>query len=338
MKAHTRTAGLGMTPALKAHLMVLAGAVCISFAAFFVKDAPMDPSMVAFYRLLFGSAALFAVAVIRGERLIPSKPALSIIMLAGFLFCCDLLTWHASIVLVGPGIATILANFQVLFLAIYGVVFLKERMSFAQKAAIPLALIGLSLLLGLHEKALPQDVWRGVGLCLLSALFYTGYILTLRRSQSMKVRLGPVANMAWVSFFACVFVCVFCAGKGISFEIPDVRTVIVLAALGVLCQSLGWLLLSLGLPHLPPFRAGLIMLTQPALAYTWDVIFYGTATNLVNVGGAVFAIVAIGLGILSRPKPSAGTEPEDEPMLRASMHPAGESGRLEPIRDDRDDS
>lgn len=324
----------GLSPTLKGHLLVLSGAVCISFAAFFVKDAPVEPSMVAFYRLVFGAAALFGVACARRERLGAAWSVLRVVLLAGFLFACDLLTWHEAIVLVGPGIATILANFQVLFLALYGVFFLKESLTRAQKIAMPLALVGLALLLGLHEKSLPPHVLAGVALCLLSALFYSAYILTVRTSQSAVAKLEPVSNMFWVSLSACVCVGVYCLGTGASFAVPDFRTLAVLALLGIVCQSLGWLLLSLGLPYLPPFRSGLLLLAQPALAYLWDVVFYGAEAGLVNVCGAALAILAIGLGILSpqkRRRTDAGDEPLSPPV---SVHPAGESGRFKRMEDE----
>lgn len=320
------TIGRRLSPSLKGHLLVLAGSVCISFAGFFVKDATIDVSMVAFYRLLFGTITLFAIAFLRGEKVTAPPKVLKVVWLAGFLFCCDLLSWHASIVYLGRGIATILANFQVFLLALYGVFFLKERLTRLQKTAMPLALFGLTLLLGLHDAGLPKHIAKGAALCLMSAVFYAAYILVLRRSQSTTIKLGPVTNMAWVSISACVFVGVFCVGTGVSFEIPDLRTVFILAALGILCQSLGWLLLSMGLPYLAPFRAGLIMLAQPALAFLWDMLIYGTVTGPINIFGAALAIAAIGMGILSKPKAPSGVTQEQ--VLQTSLHPAGESGRF----------
>lgn len=326
----TRESSAGLSPSLKGHILVFAGAACISFAGFFVKDASIDVSMVAFYRLAFGSIALFLVAVARREKVAAAPNALRVTALAGILFCCDLLTWHKSIVYLGPGIATILANFQVFFLALFGVVFLKDRLTWAQKAAMPLAILGLVLLLGLHKGEMPEFVVKGSVLCLFSALFYSSYILSVRRSQSTVTKLGPVTNMAWVSFFACAGVGVFCLATGVSFSLPDWRTVGALAALGVLCQSLGWLLLSLGLPHLAPFRAGLIMLVQPALAFLWDMLFYGTATGFSNIFGAVLAISAIGMGIFSGNMKGKSAEAKREASVRLSIHPAGESGRFFP--------
>lgn len=282
---------------MKGYLLVFAGAVCISFAAFFVKDASVNPSAVAFYRLLFGAAALFVVALFQRVRIRPHRETLWIMVLAGAFFCGDLLFWHESIVIVGPGIATILTNFQVIFLALYGALFLGEKLSLPQKLSVPLALAGLALLLGLHETGIPPMILKGAAFGLMSALFYSGYVLSLRQSQLFAVRLAPVANIAWVSLFACLFVGLYCVVTGHSLVIPDVRTGLTLAALGVFCQSIGWFLLSLGLPRLQPFTAGLIMLAQPGLAFIWDILFYGTATGFVNILGACLTTVAIGMGI-----------------------------------------
>ncbi len=295
-------------------VFVLSGAFCISFAAFFVKGAPIDSSMVAFYRLFFGAIALFIAALIQKAPLRIPRQCVGIIVLAGALFSGDLIVWHKSILYVGPGIATIIANFEVILLAVFGVVVLKERLSLPQKLSAPLALVGLAFLLGIHTQALPPGTVTGVLLALLSACFYAAYVLTLRRTQSIGLRMAPVANMAWVSLFCCIFTGLFCLGNGVSFGIPDIRTGVILAVLGIVCQSLGWVLLSIGLPHLTPFRAGLLMLTQPALSYLWDSLFYGTATEPLNIFGAILAIAAIGMGIYS----PAGKDHRPTPETTAS--------------------
>lgn len=289
------------TPSLfrRGYLPVLAGAVCISFAAFFVKGSAIHPSAIAFYRLFFGMLALFIVAVISGARLKPDAPMMRIITLAGLFFCGDLLSWHESIVIVGPGIATILTNFQVIILAFYDALVLKSRIRWQQYLAIPVALVGLALLMDLHEEALPPGALLGAGYGLLSAFFYSCYIVTLRRTQCLPNRLPAVSNIAWVSLMAATFVGLFCVIAGIPMRIPDVKSLVAVASLGIFCQSLGWLLLSTGLPHLTPFRAGFLMLLQPALSFIWDMLIYGTATKPINILGAVLALVAIGLGMMA---------------------------------------
>lgn len=290
----------------RGYLPVLCGAVCISFAAFFVKGASMDSSAIAFHRLAFGAGAMFLIAAAKRERLLPPRRPLLFIALCGLLFGTDIIAWHKCILLVGPGIATILTNFQVIFLAVFGVFLFGDRMNWPQRLSIPLALGGLTLLLGLHESALPPEILHGTGLGMLSALFYALYILSIRKSLTVPGKLDPVANVAWVSLAGAFFVGVFCLAGGSSLVIPDFQAGLTVAALGICCQALGWLLLSMGIRHLPPFTAGLLMLLQPALAYVWDYLAYGTATSVVNILGAVVAIAAIGMGIYAPKKEKQG--------------------------------
>ncbi|MCD8141087.1 MAG: DMT family transporter [Planctomycetaceae bacterium] len=288
-------------------LLVLAGSFCISFAAFFVKGAPIDSSAVAFYRFLFGAAAMFAVAVLQRSSLKPSRRLLPFIVMAGLFFIGDVLLWHKSILLLGPGVATIVINFEVIFLALFGVVFLKERLSLQQKPAIPFALLGLALLLGVFEHGLPETAAVGTAFALVASLFYTAYILTVRRTQMLPEKMNPVANMAWITTVTCIGTFGVCTATGVSLHVPDVQTLATLAVLGVFCQSFGWVLLSLGLPLMSPFRAGILMLTQPAMSYLWDCIVYGTATGPLNIVGAIMAIVAIGMGIKNPDKKKGST-------------------------------
>lgn len=296
----------GHTSVRKAHLLVFAGAFCISFAALFVQGSAMDPSMVAFYRLLSGGVALFAFALIRRDRVMPSFAMLKVFGLAGLFFAGDLIVWHEAIIRLGPGLATIAANFQVFLLALHGTLFLGEKLSWRHKVAMPLAILGLFMIIEINPANLPDHMAVGLVLCLVAAFFYSSYILTLRKSLMLQEHLSPVANMALVSFVATGAIFVFCVTRGVSFVIPDMQTGLCVAGLGIFCQAVGWVLLSLGLPHLPPSRAGLIMLAQPALSFLWDILFCGRVTGAVGYFGAATAIFAIWLGVSGPMKKNQG--------------------------------
>ena len=107
-------------------LQVTGGAVMISFSAVFVKAAHVGPTMAGFYRVLFGGLVLALILKIRRERLFRGLTPLILTMVCGLLFSLDLTFWHRSIGYVGPGLSTLLANFQVFFLAFYGAVILRE--------------------------------------------------------------------------------------------------------------------------------------------------------------------------------------------------------------------
>ncbi len=285
--------GLPLAPLLR----VLLGGVIISFAPVFVRLTEVGPSASAFYRVLFGGIGLLLVALVHGERLHLRRGVWGIVFGAAFFFALDLEVWHRSILYIGPGLSTILGNFQVFILALVGVVFFGERLSLRLVMAVPLALGGLWLLVGVDVNNLVEGTIPGVVMGLLTAVFYSGYILALRRSQGMDGRLPLVMNMAMVSLVTALFCGVAGTISGASFAIPTLRDGGYLVAYGLLCQGLGWVLLSSALPQLPAAVAGLVMLIQPTLAFVWDMLFFDRPTGPLGIMGACMAIVAIGMGI-----------------------------------------
>ncbi|MFV0422374.1 DMT family transporter [Oleidesulfovibrio sp.] len=282
---------------IKALLRVMAGAVMISFSAVFVNVLDTSPSASAFYRVFFGGIALLAVALWRKEKLTTAPVVLATIFGAGVFFMLDLECWHRSILYIGPGLATILGNFQVFFMAFVGAVFFREALSLRLVVALPLAIFGLWLLVGVDINDLDETIVMGVVFGLLTAVWYTGYILLLRRSQRMASKMPVMMNMALVSLCTAVACGASLLLQGLPFAIPDATNASYLIGYGVLCQGVGWLLLSSGLPMLPAAVAGLVMLTQPTLSFVWDVLFFGRPTGPLGLLGAAMAITAIWMGL-----------------------------------------
>ncbi|HEY1992507.1 MAG TPA: EamA family transporter, partial [Gammaproteobacteria bacterium] len=92
---------------------LIVGAVMISFSAVFVKLVHVPPTVSGFYRVFFGGVILLAVVLWRHEHPRLDRASWIKLLLAGLCFALDLFFWHRSILYVGPGVATLLANFQV---------------------------------------------------------------------------------------------------------------------------------------------------------------------------------------------------------------------------------
>ncbi|WP_148895091.1 EamA family transporter [Geothermobacter ehrlichii] len=54
---------------------------------------------------------------------------------------------------------------------------------------------------------------------------------------------------------------------------------------GLLSTTIGWLLLSSAIQHVPATLAGLFLLLQPALALVWEVVVFGKPTGLIEATG-----------------------------------------------------
>ncbi|MEE9269391.1 MAG: DMT family transporter [Candidatus Krumholzibacteria bacterium] len=275
---------------------LLVGATLISFSPVFVKLSNVGPTMAGFYRTLFGGVFLLLVVVVRGEALWRGRRPFLMACAAAVLFAVDLSFWHRSIHYIGPGLSTIMGNFQVFFLAAFGVFVFKEKVDWKYLVSIPLAITGLFMLVGVDWSALESSYKRGIYFGLVTALTYAVYVLVLQKSQSDARRLSAAANLVIISLGTAAIMGVEGYVQGESFRIPDGRSWLSMIAYGVLCQGLGWIIISRALVKVEASRAGLILLLQPTLAFLWDVLFFSRPTGIVDAGGALLALAAIYLG------------------------------------------
>ncbi len=288
-----------MNPSLRAGLWETGGAILISFAAIFARLAEVAPTTSAFYRMVFGAAG-FGLLLLFDKRL---RKGMSSGWLASILialcFTADLWFWHRSIAYIGPGLATLLANFQVFVLTTVGLIWLKERVGWRFAAGLSLAMLGLWLLFGRDWTLLPPDGRIGVLFGLLTALAYGAYLLTLRAAQIRKPDLKPEARLLQVSLCCALILGFINALEGQSFSIPDTRSLLALIALGLFCQVLGWLLITRGMPGLAASVLGLLLLLQPSLSIVWDMLIFGLRLDPIQLAGSAVALLGIYLGFRS---------------------------------------
>lgn len=287
-------------------LRVLAGAVLISFAAVFVSLSGVASAPAAFYRLVIGSAALMALAVLRGERLRLEPRFVAYVLLAGLSFAADLVVWHLSIYRVGPGIATLLPNFQVILMMFAGWLIWRERLTWRVTLAVGLAVGGLILLLMAAPEAGHLRFLDGIAYGLGAAIAYTAYLLFLRLAGGSASRQAPAFFIGLVSIVAAVGAGSWVVIRGESFHVAFGMAWLWLAFYGLGCQALGWLLISTGLPRMPAALAGLLLLLQPTLTFAWDHLIFGRRFTLLELAGAALALVGLYLGLRWRSSRRAG--------------------------------
>ncbi len=281
-------------------LQLSVGATMISFSAVFVKLAQVGPTMAGFYRMLFGGLMLSALLILRRKPLFHGIRSTLTLLVCGLFMALDLTLWHRSIHYVGPGLATLLANFQVFFLVVFGIAALGERFTWKLAFAIPLAMTGLYLLVGVNWNALGATYKAGVLLGLGAALVYSAYLLTLRKSQSGSPKGSSLSVIAVISLFTALIMGAEAWVQGESFIIPDLGSWGALLGYGLMGQTLGWVTLSKGLPKVEASSAGLILLLQPTLSFVWDILLFSRPAIPVEMIGAMIALAAIYLGTSGR--------------------------------------
>lgn len=274
-------------------LAALLGAMCIAFSGIFYVAADVSPSTATVFRCLFGLPILVLVGLQERGRYgpLPRRTA-GLAMVAGVFFAGDLLFWHHAIEAVGAGLATVLANTQVLVVGFVAWVLFGERPSRSVLLAVPVILIGVVLISGvIGAGAFGADPALGVVLGLLTALCYSGYLLVIRRgSRDLRRPAGPVA-IATASTAAVATVIGLAMGD---LDLtPPPESLAWLAMLGVTSQSAGYLLISLSLPRLPAIVTSIILLSQPVTTVILAVVLLGERPSIWQLLGVALVIGGI---------------------------------------------
>ncbi len=261
-----------------------------------MKLVDVSPTTSGFYRVAFGGAALTIYLALRGQPLRLSRWTWGMLMVAALFFALDLWFWHRSINYVGPGLSTLLANFQVFIMMFAGIVIFGQPPRAVQIIAVPLALLGLGLIVGLDWGALPADYRLGIIFGLLTAVAYAGYLLTMRSIRARAVPGLPTREVAVVSVAVAVMLALSAIVEGESLAIPTIADAGWLLAYGLLSHCLGLIFIASSLPQVTTTEAGLALLLQPTLSFVWDVLFFARPMTMIELLGAAIALFAIYLG------------------------------------------
>ena len=290
-------ATLGRRPVLAA----LLGALCIAFSGPLVRLADVPPSSAAVFRCLLALPvlALLARREDRDHGRLPARTRWTAAA-AGAFFACDLVLWHHTIDAVGAGLATVLGNLQVLVVAVVAWWLLGERPHAGLVAAVPVLLLGVTLVSGaLGGETYGRDPRLGVLLGLATSVAYAGFLLVLR---SGAARPAPAGRAAAV-------------GVGVGrrrrdrlgavlgeLALPDARSLAWLAVLALTAQVCGWLLITSSLPRLPAALTSVLLLAQPAAALAVSAVVLDEAPTAVQLGGAAAILAGVVLATATRPR------------------------------------
>lgn len=273
-----------------------AGAALISTTSIFVRWAHVAPTVSAFYRMLFGGVMLVVLLSVRREWRPFSVRDLVWLLLPALAFAADLILWHRSIRDIGPGLATLVANFQVFIMAIVGVIFYREHLSLRFAFGLVLALLGLWLLVGVDWNSFTPQFRIGVYFGLLTGVAYAVYLLSLRRVQMRRMHLGA-SQVLCLNSLLCALVLALVVGlEGSGYAIPDAQSWLALLGLGLFGQVLGWVLIARAMPQLPASLVGLLLLLQPALSFVLDVILFARPTSGLDWLGLALSLLGIFIG------------------------------------------
>lgn len=286
----------------------LLGALMISFSAIFFALSDTSPTTGAFFRAAYAIPVLVVVWLVGRDR--DHRPAKRrwLAVAAGLALGADVVAWHTSIEFIGAGLATLIANTQVIFVALGAWLLLGEKPRRATLVAIPVILVGVAMVSGLGQgDAFGQDPVRGTVFALLAAMFYASFILGFRHSNDEQApAAGPLLEATVGLLFASLIIGLVGQNLDLSFSWPSHGWLI---ALAVGAQVVGWLLIGYALPRLPAAETATIILIQPALTLMWGAVIFDERPSTVQILGALVILGGVSFVALVRARRQADIEP-----------------------------
>lgn len=279
------------------HVLGLFAAVVISFSAIMIRLADVSPSTAAFFRPFYALPliALLYVATRRYDTRSAGRRWACLI--AGGLMGVSFTLWNYSIGYVGAGLATVLGNTQVVFVALVGWLALRERPPVGALVAAPLVFGGVVLVSGVgRPDAYGAEPVLGVLFGLANALSYATFLLVFRRAARGLAR--PSGPLLDATIGAAVATFVLGVLTDPAFDLmPSWPAHGWLALLAVGSQVLGWWIILTVLPRLPALDTSVLLLVQPVLTVVWGRVWFAELLSPLQWAGV--ALVVLGVAVMT---------------------------------------
>ncbi len=292
-------------------LIAALGAACISSSAILVTLSGASAVTTAFFRCALALPVLAPLAIWEQRRL-GRRPLRNraTALAAGLFLAVDLVLWNHAIADVGAGVATVLGNLQVVFVAGLAWLTLGERPGRRLVAMLPVVLAGVVLVSGMvggdsHVSGLRSAA--GIGFGVATSAAYACYLLILRTSAGANRHVaGQLADATAGATAGTLAIGLAVGGLHLDLAWSSLRWLIVLA---LVSQTAGWLLITASLPRLPAALSSLLLLLQPAAALLLADVVLGERPAWVQVTGAALVCVGVlvatmGSRALAPPGPS----------------------------------
>jgi drug/metabolite transporter (DMT)-like permease len=295
---------------------LLCGAVGIGFAPVLVRLSEAGPVSTAFYRLFFALPVLWIWMesvqwgdkksaateprtigeTIPSSRLPARASATWLFAAAGFFFAGDLAFWHWSIRLTSVANSTLLTNFAPFLVMIGARILFAERITPALLGGLLVASAGGALLVGASLQVSPEHVWGDL-LALVTAVFYAGYLLTIKY---LRRSFGTAAIMARSALVTCPLLLLVAWVSGEELYVTTIRGWVVLITLALVSHVGGQSLIAYALAHLRASFSSISLLLQPVVAAILAWIILHEPLGVMQAAGGL--VILAGIVIASRGK------------------------------------
>lgn len=302
------------------YLALVSGILALTFSSLFIRWADAPGIVTAFYRMALASIA-FLPFVLRSINKNPENRSgllrwLPIILLGGLFTALDHATWAVALGMTKVANATFFNNIAPLWVALFALIFLKERQKLIFWLGLFLTLAGAGVIFG-YDLIYNPHLSRGDLLGILSSFFYCGYFLV---TQMGRKHLNTLIYVWGVTTVAAVVLLVANLVAQNPFTGYSTNTYLSFFGAALISQVIGYLSVGYALGHLPASIVSPTMIAQPMLTAVIAVPLAGEPLHISVILGGV--LVLGGIYLVNQREAKTPTPPPDDDYQRATCSSA----------------
>ena len=274
---------------VKGIFLLLIGASMLGGSGIFVKLSDSSPSLIAFYRSLFALPFLYAWMKFEerndSAKIIWDKKTFFFLVLGGLCFALDMSIWNWSLTFTSVANATLMANIAPVFVVIFGVLFLGYKIEISFIVTLLLALMGVFLVILPGE----QIMVFGDSLGILAAVFYAGYILSIKDLTNI---LQPARTLFLVTIITTLCLLPISLIEADSLILSK-SEFFILISYAIFSQTLAQGLITSGISKVSAHLSSLVLLMQPVAAAFYGWFFLQELLSPLQMAGGLIVLAAI---------------------------------------------
>ena len=275
------------------YILLLFGGFCLSWGGFIVRsfeDASVWQILLIRSVFFMFALILFLLATYKKNTINVIKDAGYPALIGGLVMSLSFIAYVYSMTITTVANVVFIISTQTMFLAIFGYIFLKEKISFICFISIVLAMVGISIMVG---DSFFSGSFLGNIVALAIPINFSILVMIIRKYKNL--------DMVPAIFYSGVFSIIYglILSESYSFSNHDL---LMGFFLGVPQLAFGFICITIGSRTTASTTVGLLMLTETLFAPIWVWLFLNEVPPISVIIGGVIIIVAIIVNSLDKRK------------------------------------
>ena len=285
-------------------VVVLLWGTNIIVSRFLTGLEPVRVSGVFFALIRYVLAALTMLFIMVYQRKGPreineeTKPYRRVLLTSALFASIFVVALHTSTEFISSGTSSIIINLNPIIVLIFGVIFLKERLSPRKLLGFVLGFLGGSIFLFSSLSVIP-GFEIGIVLAVIAMMMWGAYTITLHFLEGANRYIVMTVTHVTSSLIILLFIFGLLANGLQLILIIDSLSVAGLLFSGIIASGLGYVLYFTAIEELGASRASSFLFLMPFVSVTGDFLL-GEPPELIILLAGIVAIIGVGLVRLSR--------------------------------------